>query len=172
MDILIQRATEHDGQMIADLGRVAVKEAHQNSCSPEDMDAFLSSHYNEQAIRIELTDPANIYHLVSYKGSVAGFSKIVLDAAHPNILHKNVTKLDRIYLSNNFYHLGLGAHLLQHNIALSKQAQQRGMWLFTWIKNERAVNFYKRNGFVIIGDHMFKVSDTHYNPNYHMLLEY
>ena len=172
MDILIRRAKEDDHKIIVDIGRVAVELAHRDSCSPADMDDYLTKHYNEDAIREELNNPANIYHIIFCDDQPAGFSKIVLNAEHPNIPNKNVTKLDRIYLLSSFYDRKLGFHLLHHNVAFSKENDQCGMWLFTWTENQRAVNFYKRNGFTIIGDHKFKVSDTHYNPNYHMYLSY
>lgn len=172
MDILIRRATENDRKIIADIGRVAVYESHRNSCSKADNDYFLATHYNEDAIRDELNDPAHIYHVILSEGQPAGFSKIILNAGHPNIPHKNVTKLDRIYLLSSFYDMNLGFKLLHHNIALSKENNQCGMWLFTWTENTRAVKFYKRNGFTVIGDHKFKVSETHYNPHHHMFLDY
>ena len=171
-DILIRRATINDTDTIARIGRIAVGDAHRASCSHEDMEHYLDTHYNAEAIGQELANAANIYHLLFYKGTPAGFSKIVLDATHPNVALRSTTKLDRIYLLSDYFDLQLGHQLLNENIAFSRQNRQSSMWLFTWTGNERAVNFYKRNGFTVIGDHMFKVSDTHYNPNYHMLLTY
>src|SRR4051812_22642127 len=103
MDIFIRRATGADCRLIADIGRVAVEDAHRNSCSKTDMDNFLDTHYSEEAILQELNDPANIYNVIFYGEQPAGFSKAVLNMSHPNIPHKNVVKLDRIYLLNNFY---------------------------------------------------------------------
>ena len=172
MDISILPATENDNQLIADIGRIAVEEAHRDSCSAADMEHFLRANYNKAAIRNELNDPVNIYHVLFYKEQPVGFSKIILNAQHPNIPQENVTKLDRIYLLREFYDLKLGFRLLHHNITLSKSGNQCGMWLFTWVGNERAVNFYKRNGFTVIGGHKFKVTDTHYNEHYQMFLKY
>lgn len=171
MDTLIRRATEDDSKVIADIGRAAVEESHRDSCPVADMNYFLDTHYNEAAIKDELNDPANIYHLILYNGQTAGFSKIILNAAHARIPHNNVSKLDRIYLDKDFYDLKLGYRLLQHNIDLSKESGQHGMWLFTWVGNQRAVSFYKKNDFTVIGDHKFKVSDTHYNEHHQMWLQ-
>jgi len=171
MDVLIRRATGDDCQMIVDIGRIAVEVSHRSSCSVADMEYFLTTHYNNDAILAELNDPAYIYHVVFYDGRPAGFSKIILNASHPNIASGNVTKLDRIYILADFYDKKLGFQLLSHNVALAKEHAQCGMWLFTWTGNERAVSFYKRNGFTVIGDHKFKVSDTHYNPHYQMYLD-
>jgi diamine N-acetyltransferase len=80
--------------------------------------------------------------------------------------------MERLYLLKQFYNLKLGAALLHFNIDLSKRNNQAGMWLFTWKENMRAVNFYQKNGFVIIGSHDFKISETHSNPNHLMLLRF
>ena len=172
MEVTIRRATEDDVKMIVDIGRIAVEEAHRASCSPADMEHYLTAHYNEDAIMQELRDPANTYHVIRCEGEPAGFSKIVLNMPHPNIDDQHVTKLDRIYLLSTFYDKKLGYQLLSHNIAFARQNGQNGMWLFTWTGNERAVRFYKRAGFTIIGEHWFKVSDTHSNPNHQMLLRF
>jgi ribosomal protein S18 acetylase RimI-like enzyme len=171
-NMLIRRATKEDAEIVAAIGRVAVADAHRLSCSEADLAQYLVANYNHDTIRAELNDPVNIYHLLYYNDTPAGFSKIVLNAAHESITEPNMTKLDRIYLLSDYYDLKLGYQLLHHNIALSKKERQCGIWLFTWIGNERAINFYKRNGFQIIGEHSFRVSGTHYNPNHHMLLRY
>ena len=170
--IHIRRATPEDTNTIAYIGRITVEEAHRDSCSAEDMQTFLDANYTTDAIRKELEDNNNIYHLVFWNEQPAGFSKIILDAHHDNLPNEHTTKLDRIYLLKQYYDLKLGHQLLQHNVALSRLAGQTGMWLFTWQGNERAVNFYKKAGFIIIGTHNFKISATHYNPNFHMLLDW
>lgn len=170
--ITITRGTEKDFKSIVDIGNISVGEAHRDSCSAEDMQEYLETHYNDTAIQEELSNLNNVYHVINYNGKAIGFSKIVLNAAHPNIAQKNVTKLDRIYLLKEFQELKLGYELLKFNIEFSKKNNQSGMWLFTWIGNTKAVNFYLKTGFKIIGSHMFKVSESHYNENHQMFLDY
>ncbi len=168
---IIRANEEHYGLIVA-IGKISVAEAHRRSCSSADLDTFLQNNYNDEAIKKELADPKNIYHLIYYNEQPAGFSKIILGAPHPNIQQTNVTKLDRIYLLKEFYGLKIGYQLLSYNIQFSKEYDQCGMWLFTWTGNHRAVDFYLKAGFEIIGDHLFKVSQNHYNPNHHMMLKY
>lgn len=168
--ISITRATPADCETIVHIGKISVTAAHRDSCDAEDLDAFVTRNYNTEAIHAELSDEHNIYHIIYCDGEPAGFSKIVLNAANANIQQTNVTKLDRIYLLQTFFNRKLGQELLRFNIDLAKANNQAGIWLYTWTGNERAVNFYKRNGFTIIGSHDFKVTETRYNPNHHMLL--
>ncbi len=168
--ISIIKATEKDYSSITKIGKISVAEAHRGSCSAEDLDEYIERNYNNEAVREELKDSKNIYHIINYNGNAAGFSKINLNAEHPNINQKNITKLDRIYLLKEFYNLKLGLELLYFNIEFCKSHNQSGIWLFTWIGNKRAINFYIKTGFTIVGSHKFKVTETRYNENHQMFL--
>ncbi|MBK6772562.1 MAG: GNAT family N-acetyltransferase [Ignavibacteria bacterium] len=112
------------------------------------------------------------YHIIFHNNQPAGYSKIVFNLPHSNIPFENVTKMERIYLLKEFYNLKLGFELFSINIELSKNNNQTGMWLYVWKENLRAVRFYKRAGFKIIGSYDFKITDTHSNPNHQMFLRY
>ena len=137
--ISFKRATPNDYQAIVDIGMVSVKKAHVGSCPDEDLDDYMNRHYTEAAIREQLEDEQNIYHILYYKGQPAGFSKIILNTTHDDIEEKNVTKLDRIYLLPEYFSLKLGAELMKFNIELARQKQQAGLWLVTWVENARAI---------------------------------
>jgi len=170
--ISIVKATASDVQTIVTIGKISVEEAHRSSCDATVLGQYIEKNYNTQSIQEELNDDKNIYHILHVDDKPAGFSKIILNVVHPNILQKNSTKLDRIYLLSDFFDRKLGFELLQFNINLAKNNNQSGMWLFTWIGNTRAINFYFKHGFQIIGSHNFKVTETHYNMNHQMLLSF
>ncbi len=170
--ISIIRATTKDHRSIAEIGKIAVGEAHRGSTSAENLNAYLEKNYNDRAIKKELNDLNNIYHMISYNGKPVGFSKIILNTAEPGITANNVTKLDRIYLLKEFFGLKLGLELLNCNIGVARKNKQSGIWLYTWIGNERAIDFYLKAGFTIIGGHKFYVTETHYNLNHLMFLNF
>ncbi len=170
--ISITPATSDHSQLIAEIGKTSFIESHGSSASAADIAAYVTEKYTDAAFKNELADANNIYHIIYYNGVAAGYSKIVLNAGHPNIAIENVTKLERLYLLKEFYDLKLGQELLQFNIALATRNKQAGMWLFTWTGNQRAINFYQKVGFHIIGSHDFKISENHYNPNHQMLLTF
>src|SRR4051812_1416770 len=96
--ISIIKAAIHDYIPIVEIGRVSVEESHRGSCPAEVLDEYLKKNYNKESIQEELQNEDNSYHIITVDGKPAGFSKIVLNAGHPNILQKNIAKLDRIYL--------------------------------------------------------------------------
>src|SRR5258706_3095001 len=136
------------------------------------MESYVSKTYAIKTVEEELNDPENIFHIIYYKTQPVGYSKIILNRPHPLITSAAVTKLERIYLLKEFYDLKLGLTLFRFIVSLSKEEDQTGIWLFVWTENQRAVRFYQKNGFMIIGNTDFKISATHSNPNHVMYLRY
>ena len=168
----ISKATLTDFKLLADLGKQTFIESHGHSALQADIDEYVNQVYSYSTCEEELADANNIYHFIYFDGRPAGYSKIILNSPHPDIQDQQVTKLQRIFLLKEFYKLKLGSQLFNFNIELSKANNQNGIWLFVWTENERAVNFYKKNGFEIIGSHDFKISENHTNPNHIMFLKY
>ncbi len=168
----IIRGTEVDSLILSKISRQTFLESHGRSAPQKDLDQFISEKYTEEKLKEELKDSANIYHLLYYKEELVGFSKIILNVPYKEGADKNMTKLDRIFLLKKVYDLKLGVALLTFNLQFMKQHHQTGVWLFAWTENERAITFYKRNGFKIVGNYDFKISENHTNPNYQMLLDF
>ncbi len=167
--ISIKKAAITDYKIIADIGRVSVGEAHKASAPQKEMQDFLDRNYNYDAIKAELQDERNLYYVLEYDDKQVGFSKVVLNSGQAG-LGKNITLLDRIYLLGEYFGLGLGAALLNFNIEVAKKNNQSGIVLFTWIGNTRAIDFYLKAGFTIIGGGTFKLTNTHINDCHQMFL--
>ncbi len=168
----IVRAKKQDYALLAEIGVPSFLTAHAHSATKDIVDAFIQEYYSLQAFKAELAEDRNIYHIIYYKGNPAGYSKIILNAAHEDIVKPNVTKLERLYLLKEYFGMHLAQELVVFNIDYAKQSWQEGMWLHVWIENLRAVAFYKKMGFETIGAYNFKLSDDHYNPNHHMYLSF
>jgi ribosomal protein S18 acetylase RimI-like enzyme len=158
--------------ILADISRRTFIESHGHSASKENIDEFVNGRYNQEEVARELSDPANIYHMIYHKDQPAGFSKIIYNSPYKNIAQQNVTKLERIYLLKEFLGFKLGAELFDFNLRLSKDNDQAGMWLYVWKENHRAISFYDKAGFKIVGEGDFRLTATHSNPNHIMFLEY
>lgn len=167
---IIKGEVEHC-DLISEIGERSFIESHGNSASKKDIDAFVLKTYNKEVLLKELKDPDVKYHLIYYKNRVAGYSKIELNTPNTNIAYKNITKLDRFYLLKEYYGQKLGTTLFNFIIDFSERKQQKGVWLAVWIENKKAVRFYTKTGFKIVGKYDFQISETHSNPNHIMFLE-
>lgn len=161
-----------DYKFLAAIGKETFLDAHGHSAPQKDIDTYTEAKYTHAVMQAELNDPGNLYHIIYYNDQPAGFSKIVLNSPHAGIVAQNVTKLERIYVRKEYYSQKIGSALMDFNLDLSKSSGQAGIWLYVWVENQRAFNFYLRKGFRIAGHYDFRISENHTNPNYVMYLEY
>jgi len=170
--ITISSVNENDCKILADLGRQTFLESHDKSASPADLDYYVRRAYDESQVRKELADPENNCYLLYDDEKAIGFSNCYFNYDHAELQQTNTTKLDRIYILQKYYDTGLGKKLFDFNIMISKEHQQKGMWLYVWTANTRAIRFYEKQGFTIAGNYEFKIAPNHKNPNYLMYLQY
>ena len=170
--VQIIKATIEHTDLIVELGKQTFLESHGHCASKEDVHSFILKTYNKKAISKEFENAKVQYYILYYNGKAAGFSKIEINNSNKNVDDLNITKLDRIYILKEFYDLKLGSKLFDFNIQLSKKQQQKGIWLATWVENHRAIKFYMKKGFKIVGEYSYKIARTHSNPNHIMYLKY
>lgn len=168
--ITITKATSQHAEIIAAIAVQSFIESHGHSAPAADIENYVATKYSIAAIADELSGNNNVYYIIYYDQQPAGYSKILLNTPPVGTVAQNFCKLDRLYLLAQFHDLKLGLTLLNHNISLSKENAQAGIWLYTWTSNHRAVRFYTRAGFKITGHTHFRISETHTNPNHQMLL--
>lgn len=168
----ILTATPIDAKLLAELGKTTFLESHSHSASKKDIDNYVAHKFSVTEFERELKKKNHRYYILYYNEKPVGYSKIAFNVSDRNIPIKNTTKLERIYVLEEFQKLKLGLKLFQFNLDVSKKHNQSGMWLYTWIENHKAIRFYKKVGFKIVGSYDFKISETHSNPNHQMFLDY
>lgn len=161
-----------DAALLSKIGKKTFVESHGHSASPIDIEKYTSVVYDIDRVKSEILNTAFLYRLIYVQDQLAGYSKIIPDNPVSCIAEEKITKLDRLYLLKEYYNLKLGWKLLDYNIKLAREKGQMGIWLYTWIENKRAIDFYAKAGFVIAGHHDFKISETHSNPNHIMYLKF
>ncbi len=168
----IIKANVHHAKILSKIGKTTFLESHGMSAPEVDIANYINSKFTKTVFEAELNDCNNLFHVIFYNDKPIGYSKIICNVGQNNIPFDNVTKLERLYVLKEFHHLKMGLELFNFNISVSKTNHQAGMWLFVWIENQKAINFYQKADFEIIGSYDFKISETHYNPNHQMLLTY
>lgn len=68
-------------------------------------------------------------------------------------------EIERIYIRAKFQKLGLGKYLINKAIEIAVEQEKNKIWLGVWEKNENAIAFYKKLGFVQAGSHSFHMGD-------------
>ena len=170
--ITIRKATIEDVQLLASLSTESFIPAHGHSAPKDDISSYIEANFSVENFKKEIINLNFEYYLIFYKSKVAGYSEIIFNYPTKHISDSQVTKMERLYLLEEFYGLEIGLKLMDFNTKLAQEKKQSGIWLEVWIENFRAIKFYKKVGFEIVGKANFTVSETHSNPNYIMFLEF
>ena len=66
-------------------------------------------------------------------------------------------ELERIYVDQNAHGRGVGAALMRTCLDTARQADYGAVWLGVWDRNTRALAFYRKMGFLDVGEKTFTV---------------
>jgi ribosomal protein S18 acetylase RimI-like enzyme len=164
--------TVKDAELLSRLAVQTFRESHGTSAAEKDILEYETKRLNVDLFKEELSDARNVFRVAYLNTVPAAFSKIIFNFPNPKIKEQAVCKLEKLYVLREFYDQRIGQPLFDLNVKLAKQAAQTGMWLYVWTENKRALRFYEKQGFKNIANTLFKVSETHSNPNYWMYLEF
>lgn len=168
----IRKATLEDLETIAEIGRATFFETYLPNTPKEAVHSYVNTAFHEDILRAEFAQDEIHYFLIFKNKLCAGYAKIIRNTAYPSGKSQYYTKLDRLYVLQKYHGKQLGTQLFTHLINYIKSAAQQGIWLYVLMGNTPAIQFYQKHNFVSIGTHDFKVSESHYNPNYVMYLSF
>ncbi|MFD1079692.1 GNAT family N-acetyltransferase, partial [Longispora fulva] len=119
--------------------------------------AYLDKAFNNEALKMELLELHSEFWFAKLSGETIGYFKINFEDAQTDLREPDAMELERIYVIEEFQNRGFGQKILDAVIEMAIQRQMRYLWLGVWEKNSRAIRFYERNKFKIIGSHPFWV---------------
>lgn len=153
----IREAGPRDAVMLAAFAAKAFEQAFGAFNTPEDMQAYLESSFGVDRLRSELQDPSTTF-LVAQDGSHwAGYCMMKAGPAPEFVSGNNPTELVRLYVDPAHLGEGYGSQLMHASLRRAHQDGHDVIWLGVWQENRKAVRFYERWGFHIIGSREFRL---------------
>ncbi|MGN7764185.1 GNAT family N-acetyltransferase [Paenibacillus sp. 22594] len=159
MTITIQKCTLEDLGLLQDISVETFKETFEDQNSPEHMKAYLEKAFNAVQLEKELLTISSEFYFIHSNGELAGYLKVNTNEAQSEIMDNLSLEIERIYIRKKFHKQGLGSYLMSKAIDIAKEQNKEKIWLGVWEKNERAITFYQKIGFVQTGAHSFYMGD-------------
>ena len=159
--ILIRQATEEDAKLLTDLAYTTFWDAfaHHPKNAPDDLNHYMRQAFNQEQITSELADAKNIFLIAEIDGEAAGYSKIIIDNIEPGITATRPVELSRLYAHQKHLGQGVGQSLMDACFERARAEDRDVMWLGVWEYNPRAQRFYEKNGFRVVGSHVFRLGE-------------
>lgn len=155
----IRPARRGDIDVLAELAARTFREAFAGDNAPGDINAYVSASFSTERLRTEFADARNRFLLafLSDTGPPVGYAKLRTGRADANVQGPAPIELERLYVARSAIGRGIGAALMRACLDTARQAGHGTLWLGVWEQNARAIAFYERWGFEVVGDHVFRL---------------
>jgi len=159
MTILIKKCALEDLHTLQAISYETFHDTFKDQNSPENMNAYLEKAFNVKQLESELSNHSSEFFFVYFHDEVAGYLKVNTNDAQSEEMGEEALEIERIYIKKPFQKHGLGKYLFHRAMELAMERKKEKVWLGVWEKNENALAFYEKMGFVQTGAHSFYMGD-------------
>lgn len=155
----IRPATPDDLPALAVLAERTFRQAFGDANDPADFEAYAREAFSKDRLAKELADAMNTFVVVpgEIDGELSAYAKVRRASTESCCRGQDPIELERIYVDQARIGRGVGALLMEHCLELAAREGHDSVWLGVWERNERAIAFYRRWGFEVVGEHDFQL---------------
>jgi len=142
------------------LQQLSIKTFYQTfhaSNTEKDMTKYLSENFTPEKLAKEINNPSSEFYIVEFGNVAIGYLKINTGDAQTESVSENALEIERIYVLQEYHGKKVGQLLFDKAVNLAKERRCEYIWLGVWEENPRAIAFYRKNGFVEFGKHVFQL---------------
>lgn len=143
---------------IESLQEISIKtffETFAASNTEENMKKYLENSFSTNKLSAEISDPNVEFYFALQNEIAIGYLKLNFEIAQTELRAGNAVEIERIYVIKDFHGKNIGQLLYEKAIETAHQKNAEYIWLGVWEENPRAINFYRKNGFVEFDKHIF-----------------
>lgn len=154
--IKIEKATLSEVDHLQAIAKQTFFETFADYNTADDMQKYLDDNFNFEKLTSEINNPDSEFYFALFDDKVIGYLKINFNDAQTELKDNTSIEIERIYVLKDFHGKKVGQLLYYTALDIAKRKEANYVWLGVWEKNPRAINFYKKNGFVEFDKHIFK----------------
>ena len=162
-NVEIRLAKKEDAPFIAFLGRITFTETFGHFFrDQQDLLDYYNLTFSVEKIENGIEKPNNVFWIAFVNRLPVGYAKLKLNSKSEFMESKNICQLQKIYVLKDFLSMRIGFELQNLLLKKSKELKFNKIWLSVLNSNERAINFYRKNGFEKIGNHDFQIGKENF----------
>lgn len=155
----IRRVTLQDVILLQEISRQTFFETFSALNTEENMNKYLKESLSEERLTMELNDENSDFYFASFNDRVIGYLKLNFGQSQTELKDNTALEIERIYVLQDYQGKNIGYQLYKKALEVAMQKKVNYIWLGVWEKNLKAIDFYKKNGFIEFDKHIFKLGD-------------
>jgi ribosomal protein S18 acetylase RimI-like enzyme len=159
MNVKIRKINILDLAQLQKIGISTFSETFTEHNSKEDLEKYLKESFAADKLIAELENPDAAFYFAEVDDAVLGYLKINFGDAQTELKDNKSVEIERIYVLQAYHGKKIGQLLFNKAIEIAKEHQAHYVWLGVWEENHKALQFYKKNGFVQFDTHIFKLGN-------------
>ncbi|RZK11293.1 MAG: GNAT family N-acetyltransferase [Flavobacterium sp.] len=159
VDIKIVQLTLSDIEDLKEIGKSTFIDTFASDNNLDDMNKYLDEAFSNEKLTAEISNSASKFYFAKLDQDIIGYLKLNLGAAQTELQDDKSLEIERIYVSKEYHGKKVGQMLYAKALGIANELKVDYVWLGVWEKNQRAISFYKKNGFVEFDKHVFKLGD-------------
>jgi diamine N-acetyltransferase len=153
--ITIRRASSADAAPLAILAEGTFRDTFAADNSPADMDIHCSRNFSAEIQLKELSDPLRVSILAAVDEKLVGFAQLLLRRPVRCLSSKHPAELNRLYVLGEWHGRRVAHQLMNAVLSTAAEKKTDHVWLGVWERNPRAMAFYRKFGFEVVGEQRF-----------------
>lgn len=158
-DIAVRSATLSDAELLADLGARTFYDAFAAENTEADMSAYLAGAFSADIQAAELADPETAFLIATSDEGPVGYARLRTGMAPACVAGDSPVEIVRFYSDTRWIGRGVGSALMGACLSRAESLGCDVVWLDVWERNPRAIAFYERCGFAVVGEQDFVLGD-------------
>ena len=157
--IIINTSGEKDLETLQNIGIQTFTETFAEDNTEEAMKKYLEESFNTEKIKSELNNPDSFFFIAWEEDNPVGYLKVNSGKAQTELQDDTSLEIERIYVKKSHHGKKVGQLLYNQALETARQLHKSYLWLGVWEENLRALNFYRKNGFVEFDKHIFRLGE-------------
>ncbi len=153
----IRKLSLSDIDELQSIGRQTFIETFAEENAESNMKMYLDESFCIDKLKSELITPDSEFYFASIDNKTIGYLKLNFGEAQTELKDHNALEIERIYVLNDYQGRRVGQILFDTALQMAARIKADYLWLGVWEKNLKAINFYRKNGFVEFDRHIFKL---------------
>lgn len=158
-NIEIKKVKLSDIDQLQKIGKETFYETFSAGNSEENMNNYLEEGFSIEKLTAELNNKNSEFYFATIDNNVIGYLKVNFGKSQTELQDDKALEIERIYVLKEFHGKSVGQLLYDKAIQIAKHKNADYIWLGVWEENPRAINFYKKNGFIEFDKHKFQLGN-------------